>query len=51
MLPDRFLFRAIQLLFAQTFGRQFPDFVEQRRLHRLDFLRIRPEIKRKQARH
>src|SRR5437899_10741464 len=49
MLPDQFLFRAGYLFLSEAFACQFPDLFEQRRFHRLDFLRIGPEIKCEQT--
>ena len=49
MLADQFLFRTRQFFRSQTFARQLPNLVEQCGLHRFDFLRISPEIKRKET--
>src|SRR5437870_12529455 len=49
MLPDQFLFRAGYLFLSEAFACQFPDLFEQRRFHRLDFLRIGPELKCEQT--
>src|SRR5205085_10636541 len=51
LLPDQFLLPPRQFFIAQSFGRELPDFVEQRRLLRLDLLRIGPKIKQEQSPH
>ena len=51
LLPNQFLFRPRQFFTRQTIVREFVDFIEQRSLHRLNFLRIGTEIKGEQSRH
>src|SRR5207244_5827891 len=51
LLPNQFLFRPRQFLLRKTIVRELVDFVEQRRLHRLNFLRIGDEKKGEKSRH
>src|SRR3954470_15652579 len=51
LLPDQFLFRPRQLFHREPFSRQLLVFLQQSRFHRLNLLRVGPEIKQKQSRN